>query len=119
MRTKPLENALTPTEGRVLALIGEGKTSKEIASVLNISVLTVGNHRKSLCHKLNVHSTAALAVLAPATVLTGFVPRLGTPCVVVLQWERNQSTLHVVHRGRLTNRGGPATVSIGTLSFSF
>jgi DNA-binding CsgD family transcriptional regulator len=41
-------------------MLGEGKTSKEIATSLGLSVLTIGNYRKQLCHKLEIHSTAEL-----------------------------------------------------------
>jgi DNA-binding CsgD family transcriptional regulator len=52
---------LTAREREVLALIGRGETTKEIARILGISPATVGNHRKHLCRKLNMHSTARLA----------------------------------------------------------
>jgi DNA-binding CsgD family transcriptional regulator len=51
---------LTRREREILELIGHGKTTKEIATVLKISAGTISNHRKSLCRKLNVHSTAEL-----------------------------------------------------------
>jgi DNA-binding CsgD family transcriptional regulator len=57
---------LTPRESEVLALLGEGKTSKEIASILNTAVATVASHRKSLCRKLNAHSVAELVHRATA-----------------------------------------------------
>ncbi|SPF53599.1 hypothetical protein SBA4_5720008 [Candidatus Sulfopaludibacter sp. SbA4] len=41
-------------------LIGRGKTTKDIANLLALSVGTVGTHRKSICRKLRVHSTAEL-----------------------------------------------------------
>jgi DNA-binding CsgD family transcriptional regulator len=55
---------LTRRETEVLWLIGRGKTSKEISEILSISEATVGNHRKQLCRKLNVHTTAELAAFA-------------------------------------------------------
>lgn len=54
-------DVLTAREREILEFIGQGRTSKEIATALDISLGTVGNHRKSLCKKLNVHSTAELA----------------------------------------------------------
>jgi len=51
---------LTNRERQILRLLGEGNTSKDIATTLNISVTTIGSHRRSLCRKLNVHSTAEL-----------------------------------------------------------
>lgn len=51
---------LTNRERQILAMIGRGQTSKQIALALGLSVYTVNNHRKSICHKLGIHSTAAL-----------------------------------------------------------
>jgi DNA-binding NarL/FixJ family response regulator len=56
--------ALTSREVDVLTLIGQGKTSKEIATVLSISVQTIGNHRKQICRKLDLHCTAEIAAYA-------------------------------------------------------
>lgn len=63
----PIEN-LTPKEQEVLEWIGRGKTSKEVAAVLHVSVQTVANHRKSICAKLKLHSTAALVAYAARVV---------------------------------------------------
>jgi DNA-binding CsgD family transcriptional regulator len=42
----------------VLQLIAEGKTTKEIAVILGVSVKTAESHRSSLMGKLDIHSTA-------------------------------------------------------------
>jgi DNA-binding CsgD family transcriptional regulator len=55
---------LTPREQEVLGLIGKGKTTKEIAGILNLSTGTIGNHRKGICRKLDTHSTAELVYRA-------------------------------------------------------
>jgi DNA-binding CsgD family transcriptional regulator len=55
---------LTPREREVLIFIGQGKTSREIARTLSLSVFTVNNHRKAICHKLSIHSTAELVAFA-------------------------------------------------------
>ena len=55
---------LTPTELRILKLIAEYKTSKEIAAELFISYRTVENHRTSICHKLGIHGSNALIKFA-------------------------------------------------------
>lgn len=52
--------ALTPREHEVLSLIGQGKTSKEIATALLISETTVNEHRKHICSKMGLHSTGEL-----------------------------------------------------------
>lgn len=62
-RTPSLDD-LTPTELRILKLIAEYKTSKEIAAQLFISYRTVENHRTSICHKLGIHGSNALIKFA-------------------------------------------------------
>jgi DNA-binding NarL/FixJ family response regulator len=54
------ENSLTNREREVLKLVGEGKTSKEIATMLFISPYTVNNHRKNIKKKLNIRKNADL-----------------------------------------------------------
>jgi DNA-binding NarL/FixJ family response regulator len=49
---------LTDRERQVLQLIAEGKTTKEVAVILGVSVKTAESHRSSLMSKLDVHSTA-------------------------------------------------------------
>jgi two-component system response regulator NreC len=51
---------LTLRERQVLQLIAEGKTTKDIASVLGISVKTAESHRTRLMQKLDIHETASL-----------------------------------------------------------
>jgi len=55
---------LTPTERRVLKLIAEYKTSKEIADELCISYRTVENHRYNICQKLDISGSNALVKFA-------------------------------------------------------
>ena len=59
--------ALTVREREVLQLIAEGKTNKEMADVLTISVKTVEKHRQNVMEKLNIHDTAGLTRHAIAT----------------------------------------------------
>ena len=59
--------ALSPREREVLALIAEGRTSKEIASQLYISVQTVETHRANLMSKVGVHNVAGLVMSAVRT----------------------------------------------------
>jgi len=51
---------LTARERQVLQLIAEGKSTKDTASVLGISVKTAESHRMRLMQKLNIHETASL-----------------------------------------------------------
>ena len=55
---------LTVTELRVLSLIADYKTSKEIAQELGVSVRTIDTHRNNLCQKLGVHGSHALMKFA-------------------------------------------------------
>lgn len=51
---------LTPREREVLQLVAEGKTTKEIASKLGLSVKTAETHRTKIMRKLDIHETAGL-----------------------------------------------------------
>jgi two-component system, NarL family, response regulator NreC len=51
---------LTPREREVLQLIAEGKTTKEAAAVLGVSVKTAESHRTRIMEKLEIHETASL-----------------------------------------------------------
>jgi DNA-binding NarL/FixJ family response regulator len=51
---------LTQTERRVLRLVAENRSSKEISEELNISSRTVDNHRSHICEKLGITGTHAL-----------------------------------------------------------
>lgn len=54
------DSPLTDRERQVLQLVAEGKTTKEIASLLGISVKTAESHRSNIMEKLNIHETAGL-----------------------------------------------------------
>lgn len=53
-------STLTPTEVRILKLIAEHKTSREIGELLSVSHRTVQNHRNNIARKLDLHGTHAL-----------------------------------------------------------
>jgi DNA-binding NarL/FixJ family response regulator len=55
---------LTPTERRVLKLVGEYKTSKEIADLLHMGVRTVEHHRAAIASKLDLKGSHALIKFA-------------------------------------------------------
>lgn len=61
---KPQIESLTQAERRILKLVGEDFTSKEIAERLNLSVRTVDNHRQHICTKLKLHGTHSLLKFA-------------------------------------------------------
>ena len=55
---------LTKRETAVLIQLAQGKTNKEIADALNVSVHTVISHRKNITHKTGIKSVAGLTVYA-------------------------------------------------------
>jgi two-component system, NarL family, response regulator NreC len=55
---------LTTREREVLQLIAEGKSNKEIANMLNLSLYTVESHRGNLMEKLNLHTVPELILYA-------------------------------------------------------
>ena len=57
---------LTETERRVLRLVADGRTSKDIAASLFVSVRTVEDHRANVCQKLELHGANALLRFALA-----------------------------------------------------
>src|SRR5215813_1054405 len=61
---------LSPREVQVLRLVAEGKTSKEIATLLDLREQTVRSYRKTMMKKLGVNNVAGLTQLALATGLT-------------------------------------------------
>jgi two-component system response regulator NreC len=63
-KSKKSANPLTPRERQVLQLIAEGKSTKDVASLLGISVKTAESHRTRLMQKLDIHETASLVLYA-------------------------------------------------------
>jgi DNA-binding NarL/FixJ family response regulator len=59
-RSERPKERLSLRERQVLQLIAEGKSTKEVASVLGISVKTAESHRSRLMQKLDIHETASL-----------------------------------------------------------
>jgi DNA-binding NarL/FixJ family response regulator len=55
---------LTPREREVIQLLAEGKSSKEVASLLNLSTKTAETHRSNIMRKLGIHSIRDLVVYA-------------------------------------------------------
>ncbi len=55
---------LTPREREILQLAAEGKSNKDIANLLNLSLYTVDTHRSRILHKLNLHSVPELILYA-------------------------------------------------------
>jgi DNA-binding NarL/FixJ family response regulator len=57
---KMSEDRLTSREREIVQLLSEGKSSKEVASVLGISVKTAETHRANVMRKLEIHSVSEL-----------------------------------------------------------
>jgi len=67
MRERQVEDSfdlLTTREREVLQLLAEGKSNKEVAALLNLSLYTVETHRGNIFQKLGLHSTAELILYA-------------------------------------------------------
>jgi two-component system response regulator NreC len=55
---------LSPREREVLQLLAEGKSTKDMAGILNVSVKTIESHRKQIMDKLGLHTIAELTKYA-------------------------------------------------------
>jgi len=64
MSANPAFVILTDREREALQLIAEGKSTKEVADALGVSVKTVETHRHNIMQKLNLHSVAELTKYA-------------------------------------------------------
>jgi DNA-binding NarL/FixJ family response regulator len=59
-KTELPSDRLSSRERQVLQLVGEGKSTKEVAALLGISVKTAESHRSRVMQKLDIHETASL-----------------------------------------------------------
>ncbi len=67
MRERDVEDSyelLTTREREILQLLAEGKSNKDAANLLHLSLYTVETHRSNIFQKLNLHSTAELILYA-------------------------------------------------------
>jgi DNA-binding NarL/FixJ family response regulator len=67
LRQRGLEDSydlLTDREKEILQLLAEGRSNKEVANLLGLSVTTVETHRTNMMHKLGLHSTAEIVLYA-------------------------------------------------------
>ncbi len=63
------EEQLSQREKEIICEVVKGKTNKEIADHLNLSVFTILTHRRNIAKKLQIHSSTALAIYAIANKL--------------------------------------------------
>ncbi len=68
--TNPID-LLTAREREVLTMIADGKTNKEVANILHLSVYTVEAHRGKIMEKLNLHNTGDIVRFAARNGLLG------------------------------------------------
>lgn len=76
--THVAQNRLTQREREVVQLLAEGKTTKEVASALGMSVKTAETHRSNIMRKLNFHSVSQLVLYAVRNKIIQ-VPSTGAP----------------------------------------
>ena len=62
--TPPTRNRLTPREREIVQLLAEGKSTKEVAVALGLSVKTAETHRSNIMRKLELHSVSDLVLYA-------------------------------------------------------
>ena len=75
LESKPVPamlDGLSPRELQVLRMVAEGKTSKEIAVMLDLGLQTVRSYRKTMMKKLSVNNVASLTQLALSAGITRF-----------------------------------------------
>lgn len=70
-RGKPMSTALTARQREVLQLVAEGRSTKEIATILSVSVKTVEFHKFRIMQQLDIHTTANLTKYAITHGITG------------------------------------------------
>ena len=81
LESKPMPavlEGLSPRELQVLRMVAEGKTSKDIAVMLDLGLQTVRSYRKTMMKKLNVNNVASLTQLALAAGITQFSAPVGS-----------------------------------------
>jgi DNA-binding NarL/FixJ family response regulator len=62
---------LSAREREVLQLIAEGRSTREVAAELNVSIKTIETHRRQIMEKLDIHSIAELTKYAIREGITG------------------------------------------------
>ena len=75
LEARPVPSALeslSPRELQVLRMVADGKTSKEIAVLLDLGLQTVRSYRKTMMRKLGVNNVAGLTQVALAAGVTRF-----------------------------------------------
>jgi len=72
----PKDDRLTPREREVVQLVAEGKSTKEVAVALGLSVKTAETHRSNVMRKLDIHSVSDLVLYAVRNSIVYVTPEL-------------------------------------------
>jgi DNA-binding CsgD family transcriptional regulator len=111
---------LTARELEILQLISEGKTSRDIAQALGISRWTVSNHRKHVCSKLNLHSTAELVAYAVNRAVSGSPYHgSGTDCDLRMEFCTPGGSVRISYQGHIQQKPATVTLRIGKTILHF
>jgi DNA-binding CsgD family transcriptional regulator len=111
---------LTARELQILQLIGEGRTSRDIAHALAISLWTVSNHRKHVCSKLNIHSTAELVAYAVNRAISGAPHQIsGTACALQMDFCTPGGRVRISYHGHIQEKPATVTLRIGKTTLHF
>ncbi len=111
---------LTAREHQVFELIGSGSSTKEIAQQMRISVWTVASHRKRICAKLGVHTTAELVAMSSVTEKSPLSSgRSAERCHLKVDFCTRQGRVCLTYSGRLKRKSGIVIVQIGRRIFHF
>ena len=82
--------SLSVREREVLQLVGEGKTSRQVARLIGVSLKTVETHRSNIMLKLNLHSTVDLVLYA----VRNEIIQVHLPAVVPRAFRKGNGNLH-------------------------
>jgi DNA-binding NarL/FixJ family response regulator len=74
-REIPARGRLTPREREIVQLLAEGKSSKEVAVALGLSVKTAETHRSNIMRKLDLHSVSDVVLYAVRNNIVHVVPQ--------------------------------------------
>jgi len=112
---------LTEREHQIFDLIGRGSSTKDIAGALGISIWTVASHRKRLCEKLGVHTTAELVALSSAESKANslLVGRRADRCRLALDLRMRHGRVRLTYSGPQRRTPGAITVQIGRNLYYF
>jgi DNA-binding NarL/FixJ family response regulator len=78
-------NLLTPREREVVQLLAEGKSTKEVAVALDLSVKTAETHRSNIMRKLDIHSISELVLYAVRNNIVQVMQPLNVPSLTERQ----------------------------------